>query len=114
MNFEARLRKVETAAGLGRAPTEEEFRAALALIRRHFEVVVLPELFGISVDEDELAAMRAVADSGQLDGAYQTQRRYWRARGVDYDAQTRRICGEVREVLYEALRPKEAADDCLH
>src|SRR3954447_13722649 len=111
MSLEARLRKIEALRGRGRAPTDNEFRAAMALIDRHFEAVVLPELsrttgYGArAVDEQELAAMRAVEDSGELASAEEVRRRYWQARGVDYDEQTREICDEAMERL-RALQPK--------
>lgn len=44
MSLEVRLRKIEAIRGRGRAPSENEFRADMGLIDRHFEAVVLPEL----------------------------------------------------------------------
>src|ERR687884_2254286 len=80
MNLRARVAKLELIQG-GGVPTDREFQDASALLRRHFEVIGGPEIFGYDPDPQELLLMRAAEAAGEIAAAREVKRGWRRAHG---------------------------------
>ena len=79
MSLATRVGRLEAVTGTGFGPSERELRQANELLDRYMNVFMLADLPGNNLDPDEIALMRVAKASGQINAAYETRRRYWRA-----------------------------------
>ena len=95
-----RVAKLEVIRG-DRAPSEHEFVDAVRLISTHFEAIHAPEIFGCEANPAEVLLMKAAEAAGEIAAAEDVRRRYYRAKGLDIEAEGRQRGEEVLASLTE-------------